>query len=101
MSRIQKATDIALSALKVIQENGQFKEIENVDGKPLSAEINQFTIFYTTPFARLPGMDEYLIDIWWTHGKKIFSARWKREINDLTIVNFQRGDWEDFFVSRN
>lgn len=97
MKRAQQAVRIAEAAVRIVEKNGRFEKIDNVEGKPLAAEAGGFTIFYSTPFARLPGMDGYMIDIWPTGKQKIFSARWKYQISDLAIVNFKRGDWEKFF----
>ena len=47
----------------------EFVDIENVDGKPFKVELDDITIFYTTPFVRTPGLDGYLVDIWNNHKK--------------------------------
>jgi len=99
MTKKEKATLITKHAIELLSKNGEFKTIEKIDTKPLGMNIENLSILYTTPFMRIPGLDNlYLLDIWNTSKGKIFSVRWENEINNLEVVNFKRGDWEQDFL---
>ena len=58
-------------ALKLIEKDGSFIEIKNIDTKPKGVKKGKLDIQLTTPFNKLESLD-YLIDIWFDGKGKVF-----------------------------
>ena len=78
-------------SLKLIEKDGEFIEIKNIETKPKGVKKGILNIMLTTPFNKLLNTD-YIVDIWCEGRGKVFSVHWS-DINNLDIVNFKRGDW--------
>lgn len=78
-------------ALSLIEKDGNFIEIQDIDTKPKGVKKGKLDIQLTTPFNKLKGVD-YLIDIWFDGKGKVFSARWSNP-KDVDVVNLKRGEW--------
>jgi len=78
-------------ALQLIEKEGKFIEIKNIDTKPKGVKKGKLDIQITTPFNKLEGVN-YLVDIWLEGKGKVFSASWS-ELDNFHIINLKRGDW--------
>ena len=95
MNNTQLSINIAIAVLDLVATEGKHIIVNRENYRPIEINIGNLFIIYSTPFTRLPGAErEYLIDIW-DDQKKVFSVRWKDEINNLTIISFKRDKWVD------
>ena len=95
MNNTQLSINIAIAVLDLVATEGKHIIVDSENYRPIEINIGNLLILYSTPFTRLPGAErEYLIDIW-DDQKKVFSVRWKDEINNLTIISFKRDKWVD------
>lgn len=87
-------------ALKVIKTKGKFIDVDNLETKPVEAKVGDLTILFSTPFTKLPGLEQYLIDIWCANHGKVFSARWGENYSNLELISLRKGGWcRDLHVS--
>lgn len=73
---------------EMLHDCGRFERVANHDCYVHRGELGSVSFSYATPFSKLPGLDGYLVDIWFEH-KKVFSLRWPPE----KIVVFRYGEW--------
>jgi hypothetical protein len=114
--RREKARELHQVATQLLREKGKFEKISgSFQGQPLIVELEQYHLALRTPFnCPLPPPTEfrrylmaltgtaalnlpYGLDIW--EGKKVLNLEWDID-NNLEIVSFKRGIWEQIFLAK-
>jgi hypothetical protein len=114
VSRLDTAISIRDAALKKVKKKSQFEDT-NV-GPLLVWRGGELEISHHTPFLNFPDPDEeffrqyyaagvgpksnlpYGIDIWDTKGK-VLNIEWDHD-NNVKLVSFKRGNWEQKVLHR-
>lgn len=86
--KLELARNLADQVKARLQDCGRFERFDNYNCYLHRGDLGSLSFSYSTPFSRLPGLDGYIVDIWFEH-KKVFSLRWPPE----KIVAFRYGEW--------
>jgi len=99
MKRIEIVRKITQVVLEKLSKEGELVTIERMKQKPMGAKFGNISVLYSTPFLRLPGCEnEYILDIWEMTAGKVMSVRWEKDIENMIITSYKRGEWIKEFL---
>lgn len=90
--------EIVKSAIKLLNDEGVFIKVRNLESRPISVKKGNMEVMYTTPFNKLEDVN-YLLDIWLKGSGKVLSLQWDTYVdhqdnpNEIDIIGFKKGDW--------
>jgi hypothetical protein len=77
------------ACLELINKSGMFVEYKNINSNYKEVTHGRICITYSTPFSRIPGIEEgYQLNIWFD-SKKVLFVVW----DPFEIVSFKKGEW--------
>jgi hypothetical protein len=116
---MDRALQIRNASLEALRTRGIMTQVGGLPGRTQTATLGDLKMMYRTPFQRLPAASkdvqytrallkqrgqrasrnlEYGLDIW-EPGGKVFNFEWSQDDEELQIVAFKRGPWEDVLLN--